>query len=255
MKIIHKRMHHFFSNAIVLYFIIPSFAMVAALVSLELTCGSDDTKDEDVDIPAHYVQAADTSAATIAYAKWAGKKSGIGCKGTDCLPAGCIPYVIGFGGAGNYPTPTVTADGRYCFPAYDGEVTVRCDCFTDARTVYVLEFEGYVFPFDDPLIGNDSDDEELLLRNLELGEKISVYPNPTRELLTVNFEDLELAGVINLRVYDAVGRVMHQRSMEISKLPSAVYDIETSFYPAGIYYLAIVGEDGVLSKSKFMVAD
>ena len=59
-----KKTNRFFSFA-VLCLLVPSLT-IASIVVAELKCGSDQTKNKDVELPALYVHAEDTSAATIA---------------------------------------------------------------------------------------------------------------------------------------------------------------------------------------------
>lgn len=52
-----------------------------------------------------------------------------------------------------------------------------------------------------------------------------------------------------------MGKVVESRDLEISEFSSDILEIETSYYSGGIYYLAISNEDGVVSKSKFIVTE
>jgi len=255
MKFYKKQITKWIKGFAVLAILIPGIAISATLVA-SLKCGSEDTKEVDVDIPGHTVSARDTASATNAYAIWAGGQSGISCsQPQNCNPSSCIPYAIGFGATGTYPTPTHNqSTGTFRFPAYDGKVEVRCDCYTDAKTIFDFEiYEGGFFPFD-PIIDNE-DDNESEIRNRKEGEKINIYPNPAKNRLNLDFKEFTLEGDFAVTVFDELGRVIETRNIEVSDYGSKFFDIQISDYQSGMYYLSISNANGVVSKSKFIVVE
>lgn len=254
MKFYNKKIENWVFGVLAACILLPAFGIGAIWVA-SLDCGSDKTKTVRVTMPGHTVSARDTASATNAYAIYAGGQSGVTCSHVNnCSPASCIPYATGVGGAGTYPTPTHnTATGTFRFPEFSGNVTVRCDCYTDATTVYIDVYEGDFFPID-PIIDNEEEDDELKNRNKEIGENISIYPNPSQDRLNLDFKNVELDGDFKVTVYDGIGNVIETRDIEISGNSSDIFEIETMFYQSGIYYMAISNEHGVVSKSKFIVA-
>jgi len=252
MKFYNKKIANWVKGLIAACILLPAFAIGSILVA-SLDCGSEKTKTVTVTLSGTTISARDTASATNAYAIWAGGQSGVTCNSAaDCNPASCIPYAVGMPTSGTYPTPTQNpATGTFRFPAYSGKVIIRCDCYTDATTVFVDIFEGGYFPFD-PILENE-DDIETEIRNRKTGEKISIYPNPAKNRLNLDFKDFTLDGDFKVTVYDGMGKVIESRDIEISDYSSDVFDIETSFYQSGIYYLAISNDRGVVSKSKFIV--
>jgi len=239
----------------VMAILIPTIAIGATLV-VSLDCGSEDTEEVEANLSGHTVSARDTASATNAYAIWAGGQSGVSCNSAqDCAPSSCIPYVIGFGATGSYPTPNHNkTTGTFRFPAYNGDVEVRCDCYTDAKTIFDFEiFEGGFFPFE-PIIDNE-DDNESEIRNRNEEEKINIYPNPAKNRLNLDFKDFTIEGDFTIAVYDELGRVIETRNIEVSDYSSKFFDIQISDYQSGIYYLSISDTNGIVSKSKFIVAE
>jgi hypothetical protein len=80
------------------------------------------------------------------------------------------------------------------------------------------------------------------------GSKILVYPNPTTGEFTVQFEDMTRSATV--RIMDIQGRVMEQRNVEPSQMPSANFNL--SGKSAGIYLIEVL-QDGQHQWSRLVV--
>jgi hypothetical protein len=67
--------------------------------------------------------------------------------------------------------------------------------------------------------------------------KLYLYPNPSRGNLLIRVSEPEFAG--RVEIVDAVGRVVKRLKMDGNELR-----VNTSRFPAGIYYVRVIGPDG-----------
>jgi len=114
-------------------------------------------------------------------------------------------------------------------------------------TIDSLHLGEYVFAMKDPSMG---------IQNKPLAEKfpeIKVFPNPAKDLLTVDFmaSSLKIPNNAILTVTDSSGKISYTE-----KLPSHqnTVNIKTTAYSSGVYFITIKVKDTILAKSKFVVA-
>ena len=69
---------------------------------------------------------------------------------------------------------------------------------------------------------------------------INIYPNPAKELLTVNLNDAQQN---KITVYDVVGKLVFQAETTTTQL-----NIDTKDFPQGVYLLQIQNESGITTK-------
>ena len=75
-------------------------------------------------------------------------------------------------------------------------------------------------------------------RRIEGG--ITLFPNPTKDQLTVTFE-VQKAQTVDLHLYDALGRRIMEESISVNTALNN-YELNTSSLSEGVYILKIVGE-------------
>ena len=108
-----------------------------------------------------------------------------------------------------------------------------------AKTIIVKavsRFDPTVFDEVEITIGNVG------IASAELSNQITVYPNPTSDVLRVTSEGLQ---VISVEVFDMMGKKQKSRKAE-EQNGEMVLDV--SDFPAGVYFLRISTEKGVVTK-------
>jgi hypothetical protein len=95
-------------------------------------------------------------------------------------------------------------------------------------------------------------DAGILLReaagdNMDL-EGLSVYPNPTNELVTVHSRDKDL---VKLRLLDLGGTLLLEVNVDVE--PTREHEIDLGDYPAGLYLLKVELEGGELLSKKITI--
>jgi len=79
---------------------------------------------------------------------------------------------------------------------------------------------------------------------MEKGEEIAVCPNPTDgELRIRNYE----LGIENVEIFDLLGRTV-ETWRAASLLQNGTIEINISYLPAGMYFLRIQTETGVVTR-------
>ena len=73
------------------------------------------------------------------------------------------------------------------------------------------------------------------IRNIFAEGNITVYPNPAKEMLKIQFSGFEIKNDINLRLYDTNGKLITDKKTE-----NYTTQINLSGKPAGTYLLIIV---------------
>ncbi|NSW45504.1 MAG: T9SS type A sorting domain-containing protein [Bacteroidales bacterium] len=74
---------------------------------------------------------------------------------------------------------------------------------------------------------------------------VSVFPNPTSQLLQINFENTKISGYI-LKIFDANGKQISETNVNQQEM-----QIDFSHYSAATYYLKI--EDGTTTRKTFKI--
>lgn len=78
-------------------------------------------------------------------------------------------------------------------------------------------------------------------------EKISIFPNPVSDELTITWPD-EL-GISRLTLYDNYGKIALQNE---SRITNSTYHMKLSELPGGLYYLRLENTEGVVAISKIL---
>ncbi len=94
-------------------------------------------------------------------------------------------------------------------------------------------------------------DGEVGLTTMIDEQSIRSYPNPVKEWATIEFNSSEYA-LINIEVYDMVGRIVHAEEMQ-SVVGSNTVQIDASDLLPGVYFYRL--ESNGLSYTKRMVVD
>jgi len=101
--------------------------------------------------------------------------------------------------------------------------------------------DGIVPPYDDWIIENDpliSDDCYLGVEDMALG-KISLYPNPVTNILTI--ETNATIAIISVQLYDVLGRLVLQKEADFQK-------VDVSSLPAGLFMIVIETNRGLFTE-------
>jgi len=101
--------------------------------------------------------------------------------------------------------------------------------------------EGVVPPYDDWIIENDpiiSDDCYLGVEDMALG-KISLYPNPVTNILTI--ETNATFAITSVQLYDVLGRLVLQKEADFQS-------IDVSSLPAGLFMVVIETNRGLFTE-------
>lgn len=69
---------------------------------------------------------------------------------------------------------------------------------------------------------------------------LSVYPNPTQNLLHLHYQSPEVQ-TINLQLYDIMGRVVQQHHLQV-QMGNNTHTLNIANLPNGCYYLHLGGE-------------
>ena len=108
------------------------------------------------------------------------------------------------------------------------------------------------------ILGIDVDDTELALRqsnfeqtlaNEEKNKKLTVIPNPTKGLFTVNYplQEFEMA---TIQITDQFGRLMFNK---VINYPSTLCNFDLSINKSGVYYLNITTSNGEVVNEKIVL--
>ncbi len=84
------------------------------------------------------------------------------------------------------------------------------------------------------------------VKNLATDINISVYPNPTKDLLTVNLEESARPSSV-LTVTDINGKVLQQ-----AEITSDVEQLDFSNYSNGVYFLTLKQENQLIKSFKII---
>jgi len=101
--------------------------------------------------------------------------------------------------------------------------------------------DGIVPPYDDWIIENDpliSDDCYLGVEDMVLG-KISLYPNPVANILTI--ETNATFAITSVQLYDVLGRLVLQKEADFQK-------VDVSSLPAGLFMIVIETNKGLFTE-------
>ena len=137
--------------------------------------------------------------------------------------------------------------------------------------------EWIVFPYFTKNINNNTNDKRgvITIDTLKLGEyafamkdytmgiqnntfagklqEIKVFPNPTKDLLTVDLvaSSIKIPNNALLTITDTSGKIIYKE--KLNPLQSTI-NLKTSTYGSGIYFITIHANDSALAKTKFIVS-
>lgn len=79
--------------------------------------------------------------------------------------------------------------------------------------------------------------------DVDLADKISIYPNPVRDVL--NIKSNQNLNNVQIRIFDAMGNVIHQNKARSFHSNEA---INVNHLPAGAYLIHIISDEGTITK-------
>jgi len=114
-------------------------------------------------------------------------------------------------------------------------------------TIDTLALGEYVFAMKDYTMG---------IQNKSLSDifpEISVFPNPTKDLLTIDLaaSAIKIPDNAFLTITDTSGKIIY---MEKLNQPKNNINIKTSSYSSGVYFITIGENNAIIAKSKFIVS-
>jgi PKD repeat protein len=150
------------------------------------------------------------------------------------LSVGATSYNWLFGDGGNATAPNpvhnYAASGTYTV-----ELTATGPC--GANTLYA-----------NISITDSTNESNVGYVELENGLLTNIYPNPSTDQLTVDLS-LENAGEVALQVISSTGQIVYTK--ELGAVKSVTHRVDTGNYQPGIYFLRIV-HDGSVSSRTFL---
>jgi len=86
---------------------------------------------------------------------------------------------------------------------------------------------------------------------LGANNRVEVYPNPAQDVLNVDYDLEQMAGNLNVRVLDLMGKVVLERQYNQVKKDKIEFNVKA--LPAGTYHVQLTTENGTTSR-RFVVA-
>lgn len=190
------------------------------------------------DCQAPYPAVSDLASATVANGvqlSWTPIEGSLGCQiraglssvGFQTTVTTFVPNAASF----FVPATAIQAGAEY-------QWEVRCGCSTDPLIVGPWSSTGF-FSF-----GSAISPE--LNGATDSNEELTLYPNPTNEMLTVSSANGE-----TIHVFDINGRVVHAQNINTQK--ETLLQLNVSAWESGIYLLAVTGENGSVKRKTFVV--
>jgi aminopeptidase N len=112
-------------------------------------------------------------------------------------------------------------------------------------TIDSLQLGEYAFAMKDHTLGIKSHS-----RLNELPE-MKIFPNPAKDLLTIDALSLKLSGTASIIITDTSGKVVYKEKINQQQ---TIFNINTSTYSNGIYFVTIKMKDLPVAENKFVVA-
>ena len=82
--------------------------------------------------------------------------------------------------------------------------------------------------------------ETLDIQTETLENTITVYPNPTSQLININLPDRILQQNVEVSIYDINGRII---STDVQRIQSTTYTVDVGAFLTGVYLIRIVKDD------------
>lgn len=116
---------------------------------------------------------------------------------------------------------------------------------TGIITIDSLQLGEYVFAMKDHTLG--------IKDHSQLNElpEIKIFPNPAKDLLTVDAASLKLSGTTSIIITDTSGKIVYKEKINQQQ---TIFNVSTSTYSNGIYFITIKMKDAIIAKNKFIVA-
>jgi len=194
----------------------------------------------------------DSAGAVRQYAKFAASSTKTICTEPDECTGNSSCTKVSTGG--NFPTPKQNDLGYWDFPK-DPSVTVNLKCVCQATTkVDIIDGDIVELPIDPFADDDNSGDAETENRRFDFDSDVLVYPNPVQSDLKVDFSQFDQKGKFEIRIFNALGTLMQIESVDISDNNQDIFDIRTSDYTSGMYYLVVTDQSSIITSTKFMVS-
>ncbi len=81
---------------------------------------------------------------------------------------------------------------------------------------------------------------------LEDGSELSIYPNPTSEMLHLAF-DSKISRTVDVKIFTVSGKMMQSQTIRILEGNQGL-NLEVGDYPAGFYFITIQSENGLITE-------
>ena len=149
--------------------------------------------------------------------------------------------------------PSVTIAGPFTSTT---QFRFRADASGNSDWVYIddVEIEGCVNPTgpsrqsnSNSVIQDSIDDLSPQIQTIEenIASSLTLFPNPTSELLTASFQLVQPASAVKLMITDYTGRVLLQVKLEEG---SEQHQIDVSQFVSGYYFLHLISDTEKISK-------
>jgi hypothetical protein len=145
---------------------------------------------------------------------------------------------------GQRENPVVVIPGPF---SSTSRLRFRCDASTDADVVYIDDVvisgcQGASARLMNPTL----EEEATAVERTNSISAVSLYPNPTNDVLNIDLEMGQSANV-EMVITDLTGKLVHRRSSKVeeglNKFNVSVYDL-----PAGIYLMTVVADEDMTTK-------
>ncbi len=228
---------------------------LSSIVTIWGTCGGPAVSQGEINVPEDTPDGVgDSTQAVIDYSAWVvSLADNIKCSTRNSMCTKnqtCKKKLAGIGAEGTFPTPMQVA-GEWEFPD-QGETTVFIKCKCVSKRISKVEI--FEIPYE-PYIGGGGlkSDEKASTRVSKQYDLINIYPNPTRDLLNINFDKSDLKGDVVVHVYNSLGQQFEK--IEFDPRSESLRSINTSDYETGIYFLTIISDNTPIKKAKFIIAE
>jgi aminopeptidase N len=140
-----------------------------------------------------------------------------------------------------------TADEWMVYPYYSKNIINNNNDKRGVITIDTLKLGEYVFAMKDYTMG-------IQIKNLtDKFPEIRVFPNPTKELLTIDLaaSSIKIPNNAILTITDTSGKISYKENL--NSMQNSL-NIKTSAYSSGVYFISINANGVIIAKSKFIIA-
>jgi hypothetical protein len=152
------------------------------------------------------------------------------------------------GGIARFNFPNINLpDSNTNEPASHGYVQYKIKVKDNATVGTQINNTAYIyFDFNPPVVTNTTTNTVITsvgITTINNDLQVSIFPNPTRNELTVYCPQFTIGKKITLKLLDLFGKELLIESMRSNN-----YQLSTNDFPSGIYFLRIETADGVVVK-------